>query len=110
MEISEADLKCEVKLNSGDLLIFGGSSRLITHGINKFYENTRPEGVNIRSGRLNVTMRCDPWTIGKIKGEEEMNEILKKLHETPPWRVVDDEDDDEEKEKGGKGKKRMRKL
>lgn len=84
-EYSESALQCKVKLNSGDLLLFGGPARRILHGITTFYKDTRPDGINMRSGRLNVTMRCDPWQLEKLKGRVEANQLRARLAEKPPW-------------------------
>ncbi|KAK1429119.1 hypothetical protein QVD17_11321 [Tagetes erecta] len=50
-----------VILESGDVLIFGGKSRLIYHGVKKILTNTSPwsllQAVQLRPGRLNVTLR-----------------------------------------------------
>ncbi|KAK9923799.1 hypothetical protein M0R45_032199 [Rubus argutus] len=49
------------KLESGDVLIFGGESRHIFHGVASVEPNTAPktliEATNLRSGRLNLTFR-----------------------------------------------------
>ncbi|XP_051130704.1 uncharacterized protein LOC127251147 isoform X2 [Andrographis paniculata] len=51
---------CE-KLESGDVLIFGGESRHIFHGVRAILPDTAPppllEITNLRSGRLNLTFR-----------------------------------------------------
>ena len=85
--LTESDLQCEVTLNSGDLLIFGGSSRLVFHEISTFHKDSRPGGLNMRSGRLNVTMRCDPWILAKLRGEEEADQLRASLAKTPSWHV-----------------------
>ena len=62
-----------VKLESGDLLVFGGPSRLkhighhmcanlgmfrlVFHGVRRVMSNTKPKGVMMRPGRLNLTFR-----------------------------------------------------
>lgn len=50
-----------VKLESGDVLIFGGTSRHIFHGVSAIHPDTAPklllEGTNLRPGRLNLTFR-----------------------------------------------------
>ncbi|KAK2981801.1 hypothetical protein RJ640_010318 [Escallonia rubra] len=51
----------KVLLESGDVLIFGGKSRQIFHGVKSIIPNSAPPGllrrVNIRPGRLNLTFR-----------------------------------------------------
>lgn len=51
----------KVLLESGDVLIFGGKSRHIFHGVTAIHPNTAPkhllEETNILSGRLNLTFR-----------------------------------------------------
>jgi len=51
----------KVLLESGDVLIFGGKSRRIFHGVPGINQNTAPkrlmEESNLKSGRLNLTFR-----------------------------------------------------
>ncbi|KAL6285343.1 hypothetical protein ACE6H2_009733 [Prunus campanulata] len=51
----------KVLLESGDVLIFGGKSRHVFHGVASIQPNTAPktllEKTNIRPGRLNLTFR-----------------------------------------------------
>ncbi|XVF25258.1 hypothetical protein REPUB_Repub13aG0197800 [Reevesia pubescens] len=51
----------KVELESGDVLIFGGNSRHIFHGVTAIKQNTAPRGLleetNIRPGHLNLTFR-----------------------------------------------------
>lgn len=51
----------KVKLDSGDVLIFGGESRHIFHGVSSISPNTAPndliEETNLKPGRLNLTFR-----------------------------------------------------
>lgn len=51
----------KVILESGDVLIFGGQSRHIFHGVSSILPNTSPkvllEDANLRPGRLNLTFR-----------------------------------------------------
>lgn len=88
-DLSE-NLECTIRLNSGDLLIFGGCCRMIRHGISKFYACSKPAELVMRGGRLNCTLRCDPWAVetvkGGVKGTKEKEELLKLLKEAPPWR------------------------
>jgi alkylated DNA repair dioxygenase AlkB len=46
-----------VRLDSGDLLVFGGGSRLVWHGITKIYPRQRPGELRLIPGRLNLTFR-----------------------------------------------------
>ncbi|KAI3826089.1 hypothetical protein L1987_00131 [Smallanthus sonchifolius] len=56
--IDEAD---KVTLESGDVLIFGGKSRLIYHGVPSIVPDSAPtslmEATDMRAGRLNLTFR-----------------------------------------------------
>ena len=47
----------DVKLRSGDLLVFGGPSRRIFHGVPKVVPGTAPEGLGLPPGRLSITVR-----------------------------------------------------
>jgi len=47
----------DVELRSGDLLVFGGASRRIYHGVPKVMEGTAPEGLGLPPGRLSITLR-----------------------------------------------------
>ncbi|MCO5571182.1 hypothetical protein L7F22_024916 [Adiantum nelumboides] len=57
----DVDLADTVILESGDVLIFGGPSRMIYHGILSILSQTAPswlsERTNLRPGRLNLTFR-----------------------------------------------------
>ncbi|KAL3536592.1 hypothetical protein ACH5RR_005053 [Cinchona calisaya] len=57
-DVDEAE---RVLLKSGDVLIFGGKSRHIFHGVTSIYPNTAPtallECTKLRPGRLNLTFR-----------------------------------------------------
>ncbi|KAL3676334.1 hypothetical protein R1sor_026282 [Riccia sorocarpa] len=44
-------------LRSGDVLVFGGESRLIYHGTRHVQAGTRPPGLHMVPGRLNFTFR-----------------------------------------------------
>ena len=46
-----------VRLDSGDVLIFGGPARMLYHGVTKVYPNHRPTGLLLVPGRLNLTFR-----------------------------------------------------
>ncbi|KAM7253456.1 hypothetical protein ACFE04_021610 [Oxalis oulophora] len=51
----------KVDLKSGDVLIFGGKSRLVFHGVSSILKDTAPKVLmaetNLRPGRLNLTFR-----------------------------------------------------
>jgi alkylated DNA repair dioxygenase AlkB len=51
----------KIKLESGDVLIFGGQSRNIFHGVSSITPKTAPtyvtEEAKLRPGRLNLTFR-----------------------------------------------------
>eukprot|EP01063_Lacrimia_lanifica_P014246 TRINITY_DN2087_c0_g1_i1.p1 TRINITY_DN2087_c0_g1~~TRINITY_DN2087_c0_g1_i1.p1 ORF type:complete len:365 (+),score=143.27 TRINITY_DN2087_c0_g1_i1:43-1095(+) len=47
----------ELVLDSGDVLVFGGPSRLIHHAVPKIYPNTAPKALEMPQGRLNLTFR-----------------------------------------------------
>ena len=57
----DVDKATKVLLESGDVLIFGGKSRHIFHGVEAILPNTTPhallEETNFRPGRLNLTFR-----------------------------------------------------
>ncbi len=47
----------DVLLESGDVVVFGGPSRLAYHGLTKLVPGTDDPGVGVIPGRLNVTVR-----------------------------------------------------
>ncbi|KAH8963967.1 hypothetical protein BDL97_04G039000 [Sphagnum fallax] len=47
----------KVILESGDILVFGGLSRLVYHGTRNVQPGTRPPGLHMVPGRLNFTFR-----------------------------------------------------
>jgi alkylated DNA repair protein (DNA oxidative demethylase) len=47
----------DLELSSGDLLVFGGPSRRIFHGVPKLHPDTAPAGLGLPSGRLSITLR-----------------------------------------------------
>lgn len=51
----------KIMLESGDVLIFGGASRNVFHGVTAIRTHTAPknllEETNLRHGRLNLTFR-----------------------------------------------------
>ncbi|KAL5210805.1 hypothetical protein ABZP36_006428 [Zizania latifolia] len=57
----DVDKASKVDLESGDVLIFGGKSRMILHGVSRIKPNTAPKWLtdetNLRPGRLNLTFR-----------------------------------------------------
>ncbi len=46
----------DVELQSGDLFVFGGPSRMAYHGVTRVFPNTAPAALGLR-GRLSVTIR-----------------------------------------------------
>lgn len=60
-----ANLAHRVKLESGDVLVFGGSSRYIWHSIHKIHENTAPDFLPFEGARLNFTFRYTPQILGR---------------------------------------------
>jgi alkylated DNA repair dioxygenase AlkB len=56
------DMSSMVRLQSGDLLVFGGASRMIFHGVPGLHAGTAPSElraapVNMLPGRLSLTFR-----------------------------------------------------
>ena len=49
----------QVRLDSGDALLFGGPSRMIVHSVLRVLPKTMPPALrgHVRNGRLNVTYR-----------------------------------------------------
>jgi alkylated DNA repair protein (DNA oxidative demethylase) len=47
----------DVRLESGDLLVFGGPNRLIHHGVPKVLTGTAPPALGLPPGRLSITVR-----------------------------------------------------
>ena len=47
----------DIELQSGDLLVFGGPSRRIFHGVPKVYAGTGPHDMGLPPGRLSITIR-----------------------------------------------------
>jgi alkylated DNA repair protein (DNA oxidative demethylase) len=47
----------DVELRSGDLLVFGGPSRRIYHGVPRVLEDSGPSALGLPSGRLSITVR-----------------------------------------------------
>jgi alkylated DNA repair protein (DNA oxidative demethylase) len=47
----------DVRFESGDLLVFGGSNRRIYHGVPKVVDGTGPTWLDLPPGRLSITVR-----------------------------------------------------
>ncbi len=47
----------DLTLESGDLFVFGGPSRLAYHGVTRILPGTAPAGCGLDSGRINITLR-----------------------------------------------------
>lgn len=47
----------DVLLGSGDLIVFGGASRLAYHAITKIHPHTAPADCGLATGRVNLTLR-----------------------------------------------------
>ena len=47
----------DIELESGDLFVFGGPSRLAYHGVTRTLPGTGPADIGLDSGRLNITLR-----------------------------------------------------
>jgi len=45
------------KLRSGDLVVFGGDSRYVYHGVTKILPGTGSTNLGLAHGRLNITLR-----------------------------------------------------
>ncbi|CAL4936697.1 unnamed protein product [Urochloa decumbens] len=60
-DVRDEEKVSKVELESGDVLIFGGKSRLIFHGVCNMKPKTAPKWLtdetNLRPGRLNLTFR-----------------------------------------------------
>ncbi|MFI6316403.1 alpha-ketoglutarate-dependent dioxygenase AlkB family protein [Nonomuraea sp. NPDC050556] len=52
----------DLRLDSGDLFVFGGPSRFAFHGVPKVYPGTGNPETGLSSGRLNITMRVTGLT------------------------------------------------
>ena len=57
----------DIPLRSGDLLVFGGPSRRVYHGVPKVYDNTGPRGLGLPSGRLSLTVRETGFARGRSR-------------------------------------------
>ena len=47
----------DLRLRSGDLLVFGGPARRVYHGVPKVYDDTGPHDLGLPPGRLSLTIR-----------------------------------------------------
>jgi alkylated DNA repair protein (DNA oxidative demethylase) len=47
----------DIRLASGDLLVFGGANRRIYHGVPKVFDDTAPSWLGLPPGRLSITIR-----------------------------------------------------
>jgi DNA oxidative demethylase len=47
----------DISMASGDLIVFGGPSRRIYHGVPKVLTGTGPDGLGLPPGRLSITVR-----------------------------------------------------
>uniref|UniRef100_M8BZ07 Alpha-ketoglutarate-dependent dioxygenase alkB n=1 Tax=Aegilops tauschii TaxID=37682 RepID=M8BZ07_AEGTA len=60
-DVRDDDKASKIKLESGDVLIFGGQSRHIFHGVSSIAPKSAPlwvtDKANLRPGRLNLTFR-----------------------------------------------------
>ncbi|WP_055700367.1 MULTISPECIES: alpha-ketoglutarate-dependent dioxygenase AlkB [Streptomyces] len=60
---SRAKPYTDIELRSGDLVVFGGPSRLAYHGVPRVLPGTAPPGLGL-TGRLNITLRVSGLTDG----------------------------------------------
>jgi alkylated DNA repair protein (DNA oxidative demethylase) len=47
----------DIRLDSGDLFVFGGPARLAYHGVTKVLPGTAPPDCGLAEGRINITLR-----------------------------------------------------
>jgi alkylated DNA repair protein (DNA oxidative demethylase) len=52
----------DVRLESGDLIVFGGASRFAFHGVPKVFPGTGDPATGLAGGRLNITLRTTGLT------------------------------------------------
>jgi alkylated DNA repair protein (DNA oxidative demethylase) len=65
----------DVPLESGDLFVFGGDSRLAYHGVPKTLPGTGDPDIGLAGGRLNITLRESGLEAGELRleaGEPEL--------------------------------------
>jgi DNA oxidative demethylase len=55
----------DIELESGDLFVFGGQSRLAYHGVLTTMPGTNQSGIGLPSGRLNITLRESGLAVGE---------------------------------------------
>jgi alkylated DNA repair dioxygenase AlkB len=67
-----------IRLDSGDVLIWGGPNRMLLHCVGKVYLNTAPEFLPFKNARLNFTFRDAP----NILGQEELFKYSVESHYT----------------------------
>jgi len=53
------------QLNSGDVIVFGGPQRMVTHRVKKVLKNTVPNNLELDNARINLTFRQATSVIGK---------------------------------------------
>jgi len=53
-----------IRLNSGDVVLFGGPQRMIEHCVQRVYKNTCPSYLPVNNARLNFTFRDVPELLG----------------------------------------------
>lgn len=59
----------DIRLQSGDLFVFGGPSRLAYHGVPKVFPHTAPTDCGLSNGRINITMRITGLTDSAMIGD-----------------------------------------
>ena len=47
----------DIEMRSGDLLVFGGPTRRIFHGVPKVFADSAPDDIGLPPGRLSITVR-----------------------------------------------------
>lgn len=52
----------DIRLQSGDMFVFGGPSRLAYHGVPKIFPHTAPADCGLPHGRINLTLRMTGLT------------------------------------------------
>lgn len=58
----------DLRLASGDLIVFGGPSRFMFHGVPKILADSAPPECGVRGGRVNITVRCTGRATGGGNG------------------------------------------
>jgi len=54
-----------IRIESGDVLIWGGPNRMLLHAVHKVYMGTTPEYLPFKDARLNFTFRDAPNVLGR---------------------------------------------